>query len=141
MGMADLLPPSPAALTGQRHFPSLSEFLPTTPNSVIHEEPPVLYDSDSSSHRTEQQNLSNSTSSLNYGPLNTPHPLNYSSLIVQKELADAELDHTLKSLATWLAAVEIAFNSVLDNAIEEETDMGFEKLTTDDLRPESSTGL
>ncbi len=141
MGMADLLPPSPAALTGQRHFPSLSGILPTTPNSVIHEEPPVLYDSDSSSHRTEQQNLSNSTSSLNYGPLNTPHPLNYSSLIGQKSLANAELDHTLKSLASWLAAVEIGLNSVLDNVIEEETDMGFEKLTTDDLRPESSTGL
>lgn len=141
MGITDLLPPSPAALPGQRHFPSLSAN-PSTPNFAIQEESTAFYDSDSSSHRTEQQRLLNSSlSSLGSSPLGLPRPLNYSSLIGQRAAIDAELDQTLKSLSSWLAVVESSLNSVLDNIIEEETDMGFENLTMDDLRPESSTLL
>lgn len=132
MGMTDLLPPSPAALTGQRHFPSLSSFLPPhTPNSALSEDTSTSYDSDGMSHRTEQQGKT-SFSGSSFGSLSPPRPLDYPSLINQKTLSDTELDHTLKSLASWLAAIESGFNSVLDNAIEEETDMGFENLIPDD---------
>lgn len=83
------------------------------------------------SHRTEQQGKASSSGS-SFGSLSPPRPLDYPSLINQRTLADTELDHTLKSLASWLAAIESGFNSVLDNAIEEETDMGFENLIPDD---------
>ncbi|KAF9481565.1 hypothetical protein BDN70DRAFT_525192 [Pholiota conissans] len=142
MGITDLLPPSPAALTGQRHFPSLSSFLPpSTPNSTLTEEPSMSYDGDGISRRTEQQGKT-SFSGPSFASLSPPRPLDYASLIKQRSLSDAELDHTLKSLASWLTAIESGFNSILDNAIEEESDTSFENLIPDEeLHSEPTTPL
>ncbi|KAF8967812.1 hypothetical protein BDZ97DRAFT_1916398 [Flammula alnicola] len=52
MGMADLLPPSPsAAVTGQRHFPSVSTLLPPPTTNSAQEEIPIPFDNEGTSSR------------------------------------------------------------------------------------------
>jgi hypothetical protein len=56
----------------------------------------------------------------------TIHPLDYSALVTQENLHEKDLNHTLKGLVQWLAIVEAGFNSILDNAIEEEQELSLD---------------
>ncbi|KAF5322201.1 hypothetical protein D9619_001844 [Psilocybe cf. subviscida] len=154
LGMTDLLPPSPAAATanGQRYFPSFASMLPapsaSAPTSAVQEDistPDSTTDtSQSYSHSRFERQRSNSqltslTSQTSHSQLHSRslsqsqsysslprRPLDYATLINQPSTAAAELDLTLKSLSHWLDVVEIGLNSVLDNAIEEETDGSYD---------------
>lgn len=147
IGMTDLLPPSPAAATGQRYFPSFSSMLPApgAPTATAQEEvvsTPDSHSSDTSlAHSRFERQRSNSQLASQVQPQSYMHsqslslshpsmprrPLDYASLINQPSAAAAELDSTLKSLSQWLDVVEIGLNSVLDNAIEEETDSSYDE--------------
>lgn len=140
--MTDLLPPSPAAAPGQRYFPSFASMLPApsapTPTSSVSEDiyTPDSIDASQSHSRFERQRsnsqltsqTSHSQSSQSLSHLTMPgRPLDYAALINQPSAAATELDLTLKSLSHWLDAVEVGLNSVLDNAIEEETDGSYDE--------------
>ena len=68
------------------------------------------------------------------------HPLDYSTLVTHENLHEKELDHTLKGLVQWLAIVEAGFNSILDNAIEEEQDLSSDDSNNIQLYPHSKHG-
>ena len=78
-------------------------------------------------HRVEFQkatpNSVTSAGGFNVSSSLAMHPLDYSSLVTRGNILEKELDHTLKGLVQWLAIVEAGFNSILDNAIEEEQDL------------------
>ena len=77
-------------------------------------------------HRVEfQKAMPNSTSAAGFNVSSslTIHPLDYPALVTHESFYEKEVNHTVKELVQWLAIVEAGFNSILDNAIEEEQEL------------------
>jgi len=75
-----------------------------------------------------------STSGFNVSSL-TVHPLGYPALVTQENLHEKALNRTLKGLAQLLTVVEAGFNSILDNAIEEEQELPLDDSNNVQLYP------
>ena len=75
-------------------------------------------------HRVEcSKAVPTSITGFNVSSSLTIHPLDYPALVTQENLYEKELNHMLKELVQWLVNVEAGFNSILDNAIEEEQEI------------------
>ena len=133
-------------MNGIRHMAGTPNF--QKPSNLTLEElsPPKHGESPSQTiapnrHRAEYQNVtSNSmtpTSGSNISSSLTIHPLDYPALAAQENLHEKELNRTLKELVQWLTAVEAGFNSILDNAIEEEQELPLDDLSDVQLYPHS----
>lgn len=107
---------------------------------------PSLHENDESpsqfvaaGHRMEYQkvmpNSMTSTAGFNISSSLTIHPLDYPALVTQENLDEKELNRTLKGLVQWLTIVETGFNSILDNAIEEEQELPLEDSNNVQLYP------
>jgi hypothetical protein len=68
-------------------------------------------------------------------------PFDYVALINHEQSLRRDLENTLKVLAHWLGTIEAGLNTVLDNAIEEESDIHSEDPSNDDQPLYSSLGM
>jgi len=135
LGLADLLPPSPSVVVnGLRHMAGVprvqkpSNLIPEEPSLPENDETPAQFVTAPNRHRAECHRTMptdsvTSTAGFNVSSSLTIHPLDYPALVTQEILYEKELNHTLKELVQWLANVEVGFNSILDNAIEEEQEI------------------
>ena len=114
-------------MAGVPHLQRPSNLTLEEPSPSENEESPSRFITPPNRHHVEfQKALPNSVSSaagINVSPSLSIHPLDYSALVTEENLHEKELDHTLKGLVQWLAIVEAGFNSILDNAIEEEQNL------------------
>ena len=128
-------------MAGVPHLQRSSNLTLEEPSPSENDESPSQFVTAPNRHRVEfQKAVPNSVTSgggFNVSPSLTIHPLDYSALVTQENLHERELDHTLKGLVQWLAIVEAGFNSILDNAIEEEQDLSSDDSNDIQLYPQS----
>lgn len=128
-------------MAGVPHLQRPSNLTLEEPSPSESDESPSQFVAAPNRHGVEfQKAMPNSVTSaagINISPSLTIHPLDYSALVTQENLHEKELDHTLKGLVQWLAIVEAGFNSILDNAIEEEQDLSSDDSNNIQLYPHS----
>ena len=117
-------------MAGVPHLQRSSNLTLEEPSSSENDESPSQFVAAPIHHRVEYQkamhNSVTSAAGFNVSSSLTIHPLDYSALVTQENLHERELNHTLRGLVQWLAIVEAGFNSILDNAIEEEQELSLD---------------
>ena len=124
-------------MAGVPHLQRSSNLTLEEPSSSENDESPPQFVAAPNHHRVEYQkampNSVTSAAGFNVSSSLTIHPLDYSALVTQEN--EKELNHTLKGLVQWLAIVEAGFNSILDNAIEEEQELSLDDSNNIPLYP------
>jgi len=113
-------------MAGAPHFQKPSNLTLEELSPPENDESPSQFVAAPNRYRMEYQKaMSNSvTSTAGYVSSSmTIHPLDYPALVTQENNHEKGLYRTLKGLIQWLTIVEAGFNSILDNAIEEEQEL------------------
>jgi len=147
MGIGDLLPPSPSAvMNGARQFPSLSSLLPLPTMDAPPDDSLLQVENTKTGYQA--RNGPELEQTIPVGPphvYTTSHPVlrpfDYTALINQDQSLDGDVENTLKTLVNWLSTIEAGLNTVLDNAIEEESDDHPGDLHDDDQISEANNDL